>query len=94
MDHKRVQLKVLAAVPEKDRAIFKFAIYHPIRPGELRALRVKDFLVDQGMVQISRAFSLTEERSRKNKKPYYLPLSATFDHRVLKGKLPGRHLCS
>ncbi len=85
---KEVQLKVLAAVPEKDRAIFQFAIYHPIRPGELRALRVKDFLMDQGMVQISRAFSLKEERSRKNKKPYYLPLSATFDHSVLKGKLP------
>jgi integrase len=40
------------------------------------------------MVQISRAFSLKEERSRKNKKPYYLPLSATFDRNVLNGKLP------
>jgi integrase len=85
---KEVQHQVVAAVPEKDRPIFQFAIYHPIRPGELRALRVKDFLVDQGMVQISRAFSLTEERSRKNKKPYYLPLSATFDRSVLKAKLP------
>jgi integrase len=85
---KEVQLKILAAVPEKDRGIFQFAVYHPIRPGELRALRVKDFLKDQGLVQISRAFSLKEERSRKNKKPYYLPLSATFDHGILKGKLP------
>ena len=39
----------------------------------------KDFLVDQGKVQISRAFSLTEERSLNNKRPYCLPLSATFD---------------
>lgn len=85
---KDVQLKVLTAIPEKDRAIFRFAIYHPIRPGELRALRVKDFLVSDGLVNISRAFSLKEERSRKNKKPYYLPLSATFDRGVLKGKLP------
>ena len=85
---KEVQLKILAAVPEKDRAMFQFAIYHPIRPGELRALRVKDFLVDQGMVQISRAFSLKEERAGKNKKPYYLPLSATFDRNVLNAKLP------
>ncbi len=85
---KEVQLKVVAAVPEKDRAIFQFAVYHPIRPGELRALRVKDFMMDEGMVRISRAFSLKEERSRKNKKPYYLPLSATFDRVVLKGKLP------
>jgi len=60
---------------------------HPIRPCELRALRVKDFLVDQGKVQISRAFSLTEERSRNNKNPYCLPLSATFDRGVLIGKL-------
>jgi len=85
---KEVQLKILAAVPEKDRPMFQFAIYHPIRPGELRALKVKDFLVDQGVVQISRAFSLKEERSRKNKKPYYLPLSATFDRSVLNSKLP------
>jgi len=85
---KEVQLKIIAAIPEKARAMFQFAIYHPIRPGELRALRVKDFLIDQGLVQISRAFSLTEERSRKNKKPYYLPLSATFNRDVLKGKLP------
>jgi len=85
---KDVQLRILAAVPVKDRPIFQFAIYHPIRPGELRALRVKDFLTDAGMVQISRAFSLKEERSRKNKKPYYLPLSATFDRSVLRGKLP------
>ncbi len=85
---KEVQLKILAAIPEKDWPIFHFAIYHPIRPGELRALRVKDFLLDQGMVQISRAFSLEEERSRKNKRPYYLPLAATFDRSVLRGKLP------
>lgn len=85
---KEVQHKVLSAVPEKDRPIFHFAIYHPMRPGELRALRVKDFLVAEGMVEISRAFSLYEERPRKNKKPYYLPLSETFNREVLKGKLP------
>jgi len=90
---KDVQLKILAAVPEKDQPIFHFNIYHPIRPGELRALKVKDFDVkdfdvDAGIVQISRAFSLGIERPRKNKKPYCLPLSSTFDRSVLKGKLP------
>ncbi len=39
-------------------------------------------------IHISRAFSEKELRSRKNKKPYYLPISNKFDISILKDKLP------
>lgn len=68
--------------------IVSFMVYHPIRPGESRALKVKDFNLEDMTVHIERAFSLKELRSRKNKKDYYLPIASAFDTSVLKGKFP------
>ncbi len=85
---KDAQLKILSCLDIHHRPIFEFMMYHPVRPGEARALKVKDFDLALGEVLIQRAFSLKEVRSRKNKKPYRLPLSASFDSAVLKGKFP------
>jgi integrase/recombinase XerD len=72
----------------KAHPIFSFMVYHPVRPGEARALRRKHFDLDVMTVHIAEAFSLKELRSRKSKKDYYLPISAKFDVSLLKGKFP------
>jgi integrase/recombinase XerD len=72
----------------KKHPIFSFMVYHPVRPGEARALKVKDFNLQDMTVHIERAFSLKELRSRKNRKDYYLPIAGAFDISVLKNKLP------
>lgn len=85
---KEDQLRALRFIESYHRPIFEFMIYHPVRPGESRALKVKDIDLKNRVVHICRAFSLKEIRSRKNRKPYYLPLSYSFNPSVLRGKLP------
>ena len=82
------QEKVLTALSECHRPFFTFLVYHPVRPGEARALRRKHFDLETMTVHIAEAFSLKEIRSRKNKKDYYLPVSAHFDISCLRDKLP------
>jgi len=72
----------------KHHPIFAFMVYHPVRPGEARALRKKHFDLDSMTVHIEQAFSLREIRCRKSKKDDYLPVSAKFAVSVLKDKLP------
>jgi len=72
----------------KHYPVFAFMVYHPVRPGEARALRRKHFDLDAMTVHIENAFSLKEIRCRKSKKDYYLPISAKFDIGVIKDKLP------
>jgi integrase len=85
---KEQQLQLLDAIPLNHRPIFEFLIYHPIRPGEVRALKVKDVNIKDMTIHICRAWSLKSLRSRKNKKPYYLPLSQKFNLDILRDKLP------
>lgn len=85
---KEDQMKALEYLDPYHKPIFEFMMFHPIRPGEVRALKVKDFDPNNRTVHICRAWSLKELRSRKNKKPYYLPLSVRFDTDILKDKLP------
>lgn len=85
---KESQLKALSFIHPHHQPIFEFLFYHPVRISEARALKVKDFNREQGTVLICRAWSGTELRSRKNKKPYYLPLSRHFNPAGLKDKLP------
>ncbi len=85
---KEDQLKILVFIPDYHKPIFLFMFYHPVRPGEARALKVKDFDIENRNVCISKSFSLNEIRSRKNRKPYFLPLSETFNPDMLKDKLP------
>lgn len=84
--------EAMAAVIEQldphHQPIFMFLAMHPIRTGEARALKTKDFDLDKMTVHIERAFSLKEIRHRKNKRDYYLPIHEGFDTSVLSGKLP------
>lgn len=85
---KEYLLQALPHVPEHDRPVIRFMLYHPLRSGEVSALKVKDFLLDRGLVHVCRAWSLGQIRQRKNNKPYYLALSEHFDRSILKSKLP------
>lgn len=81
-------LQALPHVPGHDRPVIHFMLYHPLRSGEVAALKVKDFMFDEGIVHVCRAFSMKVLRSRKNKRPYYLALSEHFDRSILKNKFP------
>ncbi len=63
-------------------------VFHPVRPGESRALRRKDFNLENMTVHIQRAFSKKVEKCRKGKVDYYLPISSRFDISILKNMLP------
>jgi integrase len=85
---KENQLKALSFSQPHHRPIFEFLFYHPVRISEARVLKVKDFNAELGTVYICRAWSGEAIRSRKNKKPYYLPISQHFDLSALKDRLP------
>lgn len=86
---KDTQLSLLALIPEKHRPIFQFLMYHPVRSGEACALLKKHFDTDNMTIEICRAIGYRNEiKARKNKKPYYLPISRHFDLSILKDKLP------
>jgi integrase len=88
---KDTQLHIISFIPELHRPVFEFLAYHPVRPGEARALKVVDCNLKDFTIHICRAWSLNELRSRKNKKPYYLPLNHTFIDKyrnIFKDKLP------
>ena len=48
--------KLIAAVPERDRAIWATAMYAGLRRGELRALRVEDVDLDAGVIRVERGW--------------------------------------
>jgi len=84
---KEKQLKIIDAMDPYHKPLFLFMAYHPLRPGEVRALKIKHLDLENRIIHVCTAFSLNELRSRKGKKPYYLPLSETFDKSILKNKL-------
>lgn len=51
------QDKLLSAIPAEDRSIFLFEALHGCRPGEARALKVKDFDFLRITITIRRTFS-------------------------------------
>ncbi len=85
---KEDQLTILDNIPEHHKPIFKFMMYHPVRPGEARALKVKHFDLENMNVLVSKTWSLHTIRQRKGRKPYYLPLSKHFDEDLLNNNLP------
>lgn len=82
------QEMALEALTPYHRKIFTFMVFHPVRPGEARALRRKDFNLENMTVHIQRAFSKKVEKCRKGKKDYYLPISSRFDISLLNNMLP------
>ena len=89
---KSIALSVLPFVPEHDRAIISFMLHHPLRSGEVCALKVKDINIEEGYIHVHRAISLGKERHRKNKKGYLCALSEKFDSSSLRRKFPDNYL--
>jgi len=85
---KEDQLKVYEHIHDRHKPIFWFIIWHPVRSMEAAALLVEDFYFQIGMVGITKSFSKNESRSRKNKKPYTLPIYKGFQQSMLQGKFP------
>jgi integrase len=67
---RKTQLEILKAVPEEHRPVFSFLCFQGVRPGEGRALRVKDITFRDESVTISRTFSgaLKEVKERVKSK--------------------------
>jgi len=89
---KSVALHGLEKVPDHDKPVIHFMLYHPLRSGEVCILRVKDINIEDGYIHVRRALSLGEERHRKNKKEYLCALSDHFDEKLLKHKFPEQYL--
>lgn len=91
---RKTQLEILKAIPEELRPIFTFLCFQGVRPGEARALRVKDIDFDNEAVTISRTFSggLPEVKDRvkgKHVKPRALnPVLIPLLLEACKGKHP------
>jgi integrase len=51
---------LIAALPERDRAIWATAMYAGLRRGELRALRAKDIDLEQGLIRVERGWDPRE----------------------------------
>ena len=58
------QIKILKAIPKADRHIFIFLAWQGIRPGEARALKVKDVDLAQGLLYVRRTYSDGEIKER------------------------------
>jgi integrase len=53
--------KLIAAVPERDRALWATAMYAGLRCGELQALRVKNIDLAGGVIHVEQAWDAKEE---------------------------------
>lgn len=51
---------LIAAVPERDRAVWATTMYAGLRLGELRALRVEDVDLDAGVIRVERGWDPVE----------------------------------
>lgn len=73
------QIKILSALPDADKPIFVFLFLHGCRPGEARALKLKDIDFIPKTVRIRRSFSLNILReTTKQKKENIIPLHPEF----------------
>lgn len=86
------QIKILSALPDADKPIFVFLFLHGCRPGEARALKLKDIDFIPRTVRIRRSFSLNILReTTKQKKENIIPLHPEFlpyIENVIKTSLP------
>ena len=92
------QIKVFQAVPEPDRPIIAFLMLHGIRPGEARALRIRDVDLAHNSITVSSTWSGTEIRDRRKgrkAKAFVVsihPEALPFISDRVKGALPGAFL--
>jgi integrase len=77
--------KLLAALPERDRALWATALYGGLRRGELQALRWEDVDLAKGVIRVERAWDVREgeiePKSRAGRRT--VPIAAALrDHLV------------
>jgi len=86
------QIKILGALPDSDRPIFIFLFLHGCRPGEARAVKVKDIDLKTKTIRIRRTFSLNQLReTTKQRKQNIIPVHPEFlpyMENVMKSSLP------
>ncbi len=58
------QIKIIKALPKKHRPIYLFLAWQGVRPGEARALKVKDIDFNTGVLLIRRTYSTNELKDR------------------------------
>lgn len=89
------QIRVFEAVPQEDRPIIAFLMLHGCRPGEARALRVKDVNLPNETITITSTWSkkeLREKRKGRHAKPTVIcihPELLPFIASRVKESLPG-----
>jgi integrase len=68
---------LLAALPERDRALWATAMYAGLRRGELTALRIEDVDLDRGVIQVRRGWDIVEgEISTKSGRERKVPIAS------------------
>ena len=94
-----VQAQIIGLILEEHRNLYIIGCGHGMRPGEVRALQVRDINLDYGQygqIVIQRAFSDDElNDTPKDKEARYLPINPELRPLVeslVKGKLPNAFL--
>ncbi len=92
------QQKLYEVCPEEDKPIIAFLMLHGCRPGEARALRVKDINLSTQSITISSTWSNTEIRNKRKGKsspaviiPIHPEMMEYIKDKV-QGSLPGTFL--
>ena len=81
---------LLAAVPDRDRAIWATALYAGLRLGELKALRVADLDLEAGRIDVERSWDVkegvieTKSRSGRRRVPIAEELRAHLAEHLLR----------
>ncbi len=87
---------LIAAVPQRDRVIWATAMYAGLRRGELRALRVEDIDLEQGLIRVERGWDPYEGEIRlkssagRRKVPIIALLRTHLIERLNNGERSGR----
>lgn len=72
-------MRLLAALPERDRPLWSCAMYAGLRRGELMALRIEDVNLASGVIRVSRGWDHFEgEQPTKNRKERRVPIAAAL----------------
>ena len=79
---------LLAALPERDRALWATAMFAGLRLGELRALRWEDVDLAAGVLRVKRSWDPKEgEIETKSRKPRRVPISKRLGDPAVPGYL-------
>jgi integrase len=92
------QVKLLSHAREEDKPIFMFLMLSGIRPGEARALKIRDVDLAKQVIHVRATFSdkvYREKRKGRGAKPYVIPIHQEmmpYIQNRVKSALPGAWL--